>query len=190
MKITAIEEVHDLKTLKFDELMGSLMTFELSLPKTEKKHKGVALKGSIHKQKDQVYSDSDSDIDDTIAMLARNYSRVMKRFNQMNEKNVSQDVKDKFQQRFQKDANPHRNSDSGDRPGKGKGIQCHECEGFGHIQKECPNFLKKQKKGYNTTLSDEEDENSDSDQIRNFVAFTSILMSLLMNLVNALRNLF
>ena len=34
-KITAMEEVHDLKTLKFDELMGSLMTFELSLPNLE-----------------------------------------------------------------------------------------------------------------------------------------------------------
>ena len=71
MKITAIEEVHDLKTLKFDELMGSLMTFKLSLPKMEKKHKGMALKSSIHEQKDQ-----------------------------MNGKNVSQDVKDNFQQRF------------------------------------------------------------------------------------------
>ena len=40
MKITTIEEVHDLKTLKFDDLMGSLMTFELSLPKIDKKHKG------------------------------------------------------------------------------------------------------------------------------------------------------
>ena len=36
MKITTIEGVHDLKTLKFDELMGSLMSFELSLPKMEK----------------------------------------------------------------------------------------------------------------------------------------------------------
>ena len=46
MKITAIEEVHDLKVLKFDELMGSLMTYELSLPSLEKKHKGIAFKSS------------------------------------------------------------------------------------------------------------------------------------------------
>ena len=149
------------------------MTFELSLPKVEKKHRGMALKSSVHEQKEQVYSDSNNDIDDTIVMLAKNYSRVMKRLNQMNGKNVPQDVKDNFQQRFQKNTNPHRNSKSGERSGKDKGIQCHECEGFGHIQKECPNFLKKQTKGYNATLSDEEDEDSNSDQISNFVAFTA-----------------
>ena len=81
LKITTIEEVHDLKTLKFDELMGSLMTFELSLPRMEKKHKGMAFKSSIHDQNEQVYTDSDNEIDDTIAMLAKNNSRVMKRFN-------------------------------------------------------------------------------------------------------------
>lgn len=44
--------------------------------------------------------------------------------------------------------------------------------GFGHIQKECPNFLMKQKIGYNVTLSDD-DSDSDSDQISNFVVFTA-----------------
>ena len=33
--------------------------------------------------------------------------------------------------------------------------------------------MKKQKNGYNATLSDEEEEDSDSDQISNFVAFTA-----------------
>ena len=54
MKIIAIEEVHDSKTLKFDELMRSLMTFEPSLPKVEKQNKGMALKSSILDQKKQV----------------------------------------------------------------------------------------------------------------------------------------
>ena len=34
---------------------------------------------------------------------------------------------------------------------------------------------KKQKRGYNATLSDEEEEESDSDLISNFVAFTAII---------------
>ena len=54
MKVTALEEVHDLKTLRFDELMGSLMAFELSLPKVKKKHKDVAFKSSTHGQKEQI----------------------------------------------------------------------------------------------------------------------------------------
>lgn len=39
---------------------------------------------------------------------------------------------------------------------KGKGIQCRECEGFGHIQAKCPNFLRKFRKIYNVTFSDNE----------------------------------
>jgi hypothetical protein len=31
---------------------------------------------------------------------------------------------------------------SDDKPNQSKGIQCHECEGFGHIKLECPTFLK------------------------------------------------
>ncbi|MCI71739.1 gag-protease polyprotein, partial [Trifolium medium] len=29
---------------------------------------------------------------------------------------------------------------------QGKGVQCHECEGYGHIRIECATYLKKQKK--------------------------------------------
>ena len=31
-----------------------------------------------------------------------------------------------------------------------KGIQCRECEGFGHIQSECANTLKKKGKSFKT----------------------------------------
>ena len=137
----------------------------------------MTLKSSIHDQKERVYSDSDNEIDDTIAMLDKNYGRVMKRFSQMTGKNVPQDVKDNFQQKFQKNGNLYRMAKVVNAITilleKCKGIQCHECEGFGHIQKECPNFLKKRKNGYNVTLFDEEEEESDSDQISNFVAFTA-----------------
>ena len=34
---------------------------------------------------------------------------------------------------------------------QGKGIQCHECEGFGHTRAECPTYLKKQKKNLSVT---------------------------------------
>ena len=47
MKVTAIEEVHDLSTMKVDELIGSLMTYELSLPRNDKRHNGLALKSFL-----------------------------------------------------------------------------------------------------------------------------------------------
>ena len=44
-----------------------------------------------------------------------------------------------------------------------KGIQCRECEGFGHIQSECANTLKKKGKSFKTTWSDEESEGSEEE---------------------------
>lgn len=43
-------------------------------------------------------------------------------------------------------------------PNGGKGTQCFECGGYGHIRSECPNFLRRPKKGLNITWSDSESE--------------------------------
>ncbi|MGD7428544.1 hypothetical protein, partial [Ralstonia pseudosolanacearum] len=46
-KVTAIEEVHNLKTIKFDEVLGSLMAYEVILNHEEesrKQKKSIALK--------------------------------------------------------------------------------------------------------------------------------------------------
>ncbi|KAI5676821.1 hypothetical protein M9H77_07771 [Catharanthus roseus] len=45
---------------------------------------------------------------------------------------------------------------------KGKGIQCRECEGYGHIQAECANTLK-WNRSMNTTLSDDDKKSDDED---------------------------
>ncbi|KAA0040705.1 retrovirus-related Pol polyprotein from transposon TNT 1-94 [Cucumis melo var. makuwa] len=51
------------------------------------------------------------------------------------------------------------------RPEKyGKGIRCHECEGFGHIQSECATYFKSKKKGLVATFSDEEDYSESDDE--------------------------
>ena len=44
-----------------------------------------------------------------------------------------------------------------------RGIQCHGCEGYGHIRVECPTSLKKQEKGMSVTWSDGDSE-SDSEE--------------------------
>lgn len=48
-----------------------------------------------------------------------------------------------------------------DKPNKGKGIKCHECEDFCHIKVECPTFLKKWKKGMSITQSDFDDKSEE-----------------------------
>ena len=55
---------------------------------------------------------------------------------------------------------------------KNKGIQYRECEGFGHIQAECANVLKKKNKSMNATWSDGDLEYNIDDE-SNFIAFAS-----------------
>ncbi|XP_019185052.1 PREDICTED: uncharacterized protein LOC109180022 [Ipomoea nil] len=72
----------------------------------------------------------------------------------------------------------------GSRPGQSKekstskGIRCYECEGFGHVQAECPTYLRRKKSMSAVTWSDDDSDGetggSDSDEISgNFVAFTA-----------------
>ena len=41
---------------------------------------------------------------------------------------------------------------------------CYECNGHGHLKKECPNYLRRKGKAYATTLSDSDSSNFDSEE--------------------------
>ena len=55
---------------------------------------------------------------------------------------------------------------------------CYECNGHGHLKKECPNYLRGKGKAYVTTLSDSNSSNSDSEEScdgeGNYSAFMTI----------------
>jgi hypothetical protein len=89
IKVTTIEESKDLEEMKIEELVGSLRTYELSLPPV-KKMKTIALKAS--KKKDEVSSGDDSENEEkAMAMLAKNCGGLMrnerfkKKFSEKNE---------------------------------------------------------------------------------------------------------
>jgi hypothetical protein len=66
IKVTTIEESKDLEEMKIEELVGSLQTYEYSLPLV-RKTKTIALKASkTSKKKSRVSSDEDSDIDEDV----------------------------------------------------------------------------------------------------------------------------
>ncbi|TYK06170.1 gag-pol polyprotein [Cucumis melo var. makuwa] len=55
----------------------------------------------------------------------------------------------------------------------GRFFRCRECERFGHYQAECPTFLRRQKKNYYATLSDEDSDDAEVDHGMN--AFTTCI---------------
>ena len=66
----------------------------------------------------------------------------------------------------------------GKEPQSTQGITCFECNGHGHVKRECPNYLRMKGKAYATTLRDSESSNSNledsCDEEGNFSAFITI----------------
>jgi len=56
-----------------------------------------------------------------------------------------------------------------ERPNKGKGVQCYECEGYGHTKAKCPTFLKNKKGGMSPTYYNEDSRRECEDGIAKWV---------------------
>ena len=75
-KVTAIEESKDLDDIKVQELIGSLQTYELSLP-SQRKSKSPALK-TIN-ERVEAHDSSDEDVVDIeVAYLVKNFRKFLK----------------------------------------------------------------------------------------------------------------
>ena len=171
MKVTAIEEAQDIGSMQVDELIGSLQTFELSFnDKDDKKSKSIAFVSNTDEGDDESDSDLAGEVTEPLALLGRKFNRAFKKFDRRSRPNVNDKLSDNgkkfdnsrnggFQRRFKDE----------EKPSRAKGIQCHECEGYGHIKSECPNYLKKQKKGMMVTWSDDDSDDASEDITANVV---------------------
>ena len=75
-KVTAIEESNDLDDIKVQELVGSLQTYELSLP-IQRKSKSLALK-TIN-ERIEAHNSSDEDVvEKDVAYLVKNFYKFLK----------------------------------------------------------------------------------------------------------------
>jgi hypothetical protein len=162
IKVTTIEESKDLEEMKIEELVGSVQTYEYSLPPV-KKEKTISLKASkASKKKSRVSSEEDSNIDeDTVVMLAKNFERFMK----------NNKFKKKFSDRLRKA--PHTAESLEAEKKDLSGPQCFECSGFGHIKTECANLKKLKGKAFNATLSDESEKEEETPEEEKFLAFVA-----------------
>jgi hypothetical protein len=64
-----------------------------------------------------------------------------------------------------KQGNTSAKTKTDDKTNQGKGVQCNECEGFGHIRSECATYLKKQKKGLSIYWSDEDNSENELENV-------------------------
>ncbi|KAK2388033.1 hypothetical protein QL285_061754 [Trifolium repens] len=167
MKVTAIEEAHDISTMKMDELVGSLQTFEIVLnDRGDKKNKSIAF---VTNTEDDVAESDDEEGDsiaDAIAMLGRQFNKVLKRVDHRNRQN-GQSIK--FD--INKQPNNFKKNKPEEESSQNKGVQCHECEGYGHIRSECGTYQKRQKKGLIVSWS-HEDSDEQGESARHMAVFT------------------
>ncbi|KAA0051590.1 putative mitochondrial protein [Cucumis melo var. makuwa] len=77
MKVTVIEEAHDITTLKLDELFGSFLTFEMAISDREnKKGKRIAFKSTYEEEARVNHSNNEANMDGSIALLTKQFSKV------------------------------------------------------------------------------------------------------------------
>ncbi|CAM8948485.1 unnamed protein product [Rhodiola kirilowii] len=167
MKVTVIEEVHDISNLKLDELMGSLRTYEMNHEVQPKDEKGIALKAEV--SEDMLESNCTTE---QLAMMAQNVGRMIRKINRRGLEEGQSSSSNFHNWKKGKTRTSENRQDSSE---KGKKIQCCECRGFGHIQAECANTLNK-KKAMVANLSDSEsNDEEEGDETTNFVAFVATI---------------
>ena len=144
-KMTAIEESKDLDEIKVKELIGSLQTYELSLP-NQRKSKSLALK-TINERVEAHDSSKEDVVKKDVAYLAKNFLKFLKFKNNR-----------KFGDKGKFTSSGKEKKDFKKRDGKvsqsTQGVTCFECNGHGNFKKEYPNYLRSKGKAYATTLSD------------------------------------
>ncbi|KAG9442590.1 hypothetical protein H6P81_018444 [Aristolochia fimbriata] len=149
VKVIAIEEHKIVDAMSMDELIGSLKTFEMN----------EEARDSFTEEKGQEEIDSScstitlAELDERVALLAQGLNRFMK----------------KKQKGFK--SGERKQVTSPEFQSRKKVLICFECGGRGHIQSECPTYLRK-KKSLVASWSEEDNSESENEDC-NFVAFTA-----------------
>src|ERR1044072_8191805 len=157
--------------MQVDELIGSLQTFELTFnDRSDKRNKSIAFMSNNDEVDDESEVDLAGEFTEALALLGRKFNKAFRKFDRRSRPYVS----DKLSDNFKKPENPRntsfqRKGKYDERPNKFKGIQCHECEGYGHSKSEYPTYLKKQKKGMMATWSDDDSYDDSKDMTANVV---------------------
>ena len=153
--------------MRVEELVGSLQTFELMLPKP-KNSKNLALKIKATKGKSIDLFDDDYGDGEEIAIIARK----LKKFFRTNNGNFrSKESQNSMDPRNEVRDNYESINDENHKDKLYRGHKCHECGGIGHIRANCRNLINSKGKAFNVTQSDELDNEKKTENVGNYVAF-------------------
>ncbi|KAL5560474.1 hypothetical protein UlMin_036685 [Ulmus minor] len=136
-KVTAIQEAKNLSNLPLDELVGSLMTHEITM----KQNIDDSVK--MEKERNLAFSSSTSNSVDEkdIALLARKFKKFLK-YDRRNRKSTMKE----------NDEKPKRSE-----------MICYECNKLGHIKPDCPQLKHMKKKAMVATWDDDDSSDSESE---------------------------
>ena len=171
-QVTATIESKDVDSIPVDELVESLQSYELNLPKTNKS-KSMALKSV-----DDVDGNGfDDELFATeIAYLAKNFRNFLRN------NNIRVRGKNNVEPRNFRRNDPTKVNNTekpkekvGQIANNSMGQQCFSCQWYGHVKLECPAFLRSKGKAMAIILNDNEvsDHEFGSDEDGNFIAFTA-----------------
>ncbi|TYK01241.1 gag-pol polyprotein [Cucumis melo var. makuwa] len=171
-KFKALRMTEDESVSKYNERVLEIANDSLllgeNIPKSKIVHKVLRSLPRKFDMKETIENQLDNEVnqDESIAHLTKQFSKMARKFKSMNTtgKTVETDRYDgENSTRKVNDFSQRRNSDHGKKKQDvGRSFRCRECKGFGHYQAECPTFLRRQKKNYYATLSDED---SDDDEV-------------------------
>lgn len=161
--MTTIEEVRNLKTLKLDELVGFLLTYEMTLKhdnkrddarRGETKKKEIALKSFLKEKEKREKEKSEEDED--IAILVKRFRKFMRR-NYRGRRHLRRDAPEGEHRKYH--------------------LICYDCRKPRHTKYDCPNGKKShlknvKKKAMMTTWSDIDDSQDEEGEVANFCFMT------------------
>ena len=171
-KVTAITKSKDVDSIPIDELVGSLQSYELDLPKTSKS-KSIALK-SVDDIKVGGFDDKPSATE--IAYLTMNFRNFLRNSNKRARGTNTAEPRN-FRKNYPTKVNNNEKSREkvSQSFNNSMGPQCFGCQGYGHVKSEYPTFLRSKGKAIDVTLSDDEvsDDEYGCYENGNFIAFTA-----------------
>ncbi|GAV69294.1 UBN2 domain-containing protein [Cephalotus follicularis] len=147
-KVTVIEEAKDLNTLPLEDLLGSLMTHELSMLKKDDDEEKEKMKKKVVALKSFTIEESEDDNDEELALITRKF----KRFLASKKKFGGKPIKKNHEKR---------------ETSKHEEIICFESNKPGNYKSDCPRLKKKEHlkktKAMLATWDDSDESSSDEE---------------------------